>query len=159
MQENQELRTEIERKEKLLERHTEKLKRCQLVLKGEAQPSSISQQQQQSQQQQSQSIQQLSSHPQTQAQSHVGPSGGHLPQYSQQSHGTPGSGGMAPNPGPYQSYPTTLHSQAPIQGQQAGMQSHSMGTGARQQPPPSYPQGPLAFLEQTTSNIGLPERR
>lgn len=148
----------------------EKLKRCQMMLmkdrEGQGQP--VSQQlthqtQQQQQQQQPQSMQQMSSHPQTQAPSHMATSGSHLPQYSQQPHvsqmSTQGSTGMGQGPGPYQGYPTTMHGQGPMQGQQSPMQSHSMGMGARQQPPPSYPQGPLAYLEQTTSNIGMPERR
>jgi len=52
---------------------------------------------------------------------------------------------------------------------QQGQQPQGQGQGGANpvatqvMPPPpaqgSYPQGPLAFLEQTTSNIGMPERR
>lgn len=37
------------------------------------------------------------------------------------------------------------------------------GVNSQPMPPPptqgNFPQGPLAYLEQTTSNIGMPERR
>lgn len=151
-----------------------KLKQCQQALKdrdvsGQPVPTQIphptpTQQQPQSQLQQTVSLQQMTSHPTgpSQTQSHMTAAGSHLPQYNQQHMSqipSQGTGPMGQNQGgPYQGYPTTMHGQGSMAGPQASMQSHTMGMGSRTQPPPSY-QGPLAYLEQTTSNIGLPERR
>ena len=74
--------------------------------------------------------------PQAQAQpQHAGVGQGPLPQYT--STGA-GAGPTPPN-------------------QTSSLQPHPIGMPRTQ--PPSYPQGPLAYLEQTTSNIGMPDRR
>ena len=68
------------------------------------------------------------------------------------------AGGTGGQPGPQQGQGH------PPQGQQAPVQGQAPAPVQPQvMPPPpaqgNYPQGPLAFLEQTTSNIGMPERR
>ncbi|KAK7110936.1 mediator of RNA polymerase II transcription subunit 28-like [Littorina saxatilis] len=67
-------------------------------------------------------------------------------------------------PGPPQQIGPGLHTQgAGIQAGQypgpplPGGQGYSMPPP--HQPPPSYPQNPLTYLEQNLSNIGMPERR
>ncbi|KAL4231050.1 Mediator of RNA polymerase II transcription subunit 28 [Mactra antiquata] len=156
------LRVELARKEQLLERHTERLKRCQLLLQQQQQ------QQQQPSQTGSQSIQSSQPHHVPAAtQSSMQPPASHplqppqhvpqtstLPQYSHHVQQMPSQGG-AGIPQGYQGFSGSVHQQS-MPGPPPQMPSHSL---PRQQAPPSYPQGPLAYLEQTTSNIGLPDRR
>ncbi len=68
-------------------------------------------------------------------------------------------------PGPAQ-HPHPQQTPHPLQGPSvqavASPQPGTPQTPTQSMPPPThnpYPQGPLAYLEQTTSNIGLPERR
>ena len=55
--------------------------------------------------------------------------------------------------------------QGPVPQGQGMVPQGQIHTGMNNQPMPppptqgSFPQGPLAYLEQTTSNIGMPERR
>ncbi|KAH3785032.1 mediator of RNA polymerase II transcription subunit 28-like [Dreissena polymorpha] len=179
------LKTELARKEQLLDKHAEKLKRCQVLIKDREggpplPPQTIPQQQG--------AMGPLGGHPTPPPHSGQamlmgsGQSMGHLPQYSQQLQMSqhagqgglgqgqgglgpgqgglgPGQGGLGPGQGQYQTYQTSMHPSVQGPMAAAGMQPLPMGMGPRQQPPPSYPQGPLAYLEQTTSNIGLPDRR
>ena len=124
-----ELRLELERKEKLVEKHHERLQSWINLLHRSAAapppPSSATAPSQQS-----------SFPPPAQSQGYPGP-----PQPAAAMH--PQGGG--PQAGQYPGPPLP------------GGQGYSMPPP--QQPPPSYPQNPLTFLEQNLSNIGMPERR
>lgn len=120
-----ELRLELERKEKLVEKHHERLQSwVNLLHRSTAAPPPPSSAATPSQQQ-------SSFPPPPQSQGYPGP-----PQ---------SVGGMHPQAGQYPGPPLP------------GGQGYSMPPP--QQPPPSYPQNPLTFLEQNLSNIGMPERR
>ncbi|XP_046576905.1 mediator of RNA polymerase II transcription subunit 28-like [Haliotis rubra] len=113
------LKSEIERKEKLIEKHHERLQHWQNLLRN--MPGTGTPQQPSLHQQQPPQMQQP---PPPQ------------PMHPQQ------HPGMAPYPGP--PMPGTVP------------QPFVMPPP---QPPPAYQPGPLAYLEQTMSNIGMPDRR
>lgn len=147
------LKAELARKEQLLEKNTERLKRCQIMLQAGSPGVGVPQQPPPPPQHMPQQMPQQLPPPHPMAQ------GGPLPQYSphhmQQMPPHPmGHFPQGPPPGPQGFPPTQIHT-PPMQGPPM---PHPMGMPPRPQPP-SYPQGPLAFLEQTTSNIGLPDRR
>ncbi|XP_045188248.2 mediator of RNA polymerase II transcription subunit 28-like [Mercenaria mercenaria] len=147
------LKAELARKEALLEKHTERLKRCQIILQQQgAAPGQPVQQPHPAPTQPS--MQPPQSHPVPQ-QPHMA-QGGPLPQYP--SHHMQQMPSQGPGLPQYQGYSGSMHPQS-MPGPPPPMQSHQVPMGQRPQAPPSYPQGPLAYLEQTTSNIGLPDRR
>ncbi|XP_060573545.1 uncharacterized protein LOC132731386 [Ruditapes philippinarum] len=150
------LKGELARKEALLEKHTERLKRCQIILQQQG-VTPAGQPVQQSHPVSTQPNLQLpQSHTVPQQQPHMAQSGS-LPHYS--SHHIQQIPSQAPALAQYQGYSGSIHSQS-LPGPPPPMQSHPVvSIGPRPQAPPSYPQGPLAYLEQTTSNIGLPDRR
>lgn len=148
------LRIELARKDQLLEKNTERLKRCQMMLQAGAGGVGVPQQPHPPPQQMPQQMsQQLPPpHPMT---------GGPLPQYSPHHMQQMGQHAMGhfPQGPPGQGFPSPQIHTPPMQGPMQGpTMSHPMGMPPRPQPP-SYPQGPLAFLEQTTSSIGMPDRR
>lgn len=140
IQSTEELTAELERKEQLVKRHQERLHKWQGLLNsvprgpGGGVPAHATQTLPQGQ------IPPAMPHPHQQA----------MPNPAQM--GMPGQG-YAVNPPP---------GQPPPQGQNPQMMMVRPGLGHQgmsHQPPPAYPQGPLAYLEQTMSAIGMPERR
>ena len=129
VQEILELRMELERKEKLIEKHHERLQFWINLLQRNTvaplPPSSATG-----------SSQQSTMPPQPQGQGYPGP-----PQ--QPGPGSMSQGGL--QTGQYPGPPLPMG------------QGYSMPPP--HQMPPSYPQNPLTFLEQNLSNIGMPERR
>ncbi|XP_033731047.1 mediator of RNA polymerase II transcription subunit 28-like [Pecten maximus] len=139
----EELKVELERKDQLVKRHQERLQKWQGLLNSVAR----------------------------------GPGGG-VPAHGSQTMplGPPGQGpANMPHPhGQTMPNPAQMNIQGQgynvnqpqgatqIQGQnpQMMMQRPAPGhQGMVHNPPPAYPQGPLAYLEQTMSAIGMPERR
>lgn len=149
------LKAELLRKEALLEKHSERLKRCQMILQQQGAAPGQPMQQPHPVPAQS-SMQPPPSHPVPQ-QPHMSQSGP-LPQYPSH-HMQMQSQGPGPNLPQYQGYSGSMHPQSMPGPHPPTMQSHPVSMAPRPQAPPSYPQGPLAYLEQTTSNIGLPDRR
>ncbi|KAL3865151.1 hypothetical protein ACJMK2_006772 [Sinanodonta woodiana] len=143
------LKFELSRKEQILEKHMERLNKCQMILQsgggglmgvGQSHPP----------------IQTQQSQPQTQA---PPPIPSMIPSHSMQSLSSQATlplGAGQPGMGQFQGQGQLFQhpSQTPV------MSPHTVPmTVIRPQPPPSYPQGPLAFLEQTMSNIGMPDNR
>lgn len=160
LQDIENLKGELARKEALLEKHTERLKRCQMILQQQGGTSGPPVQQSHPVPTCAQSnLQVPQSHSVPQQQPHLSQAGS-LPHYS--SHHIQQISSQTPGLPQYQGYSGSMHSQSisvPPPPPPA-MQSHpGVPVGQRPQAPPSYPQGPLAYLEQTTSSIGLPDRR
>ncbi|XP_048747182.1 mediator of RNA polymerase II transcription subunit 28-like [Ostrea edulis] len=143
--ETEDLRAELERKDVMIKKHQERLQKWQALLnsvnKG---PGSFYT---------SQTQQQLS-----------GPSGAQqYPSHSVPSGTFTGSGGMPGQTHMGLSSSSMSGGQYSQPGQQQSShmmmsrQVHSSGVH-QQQPPPAYPQGPLQYLEQSMSNIGMPPR-
>ncbi|KAK3095278.1 hypothetical protein FSP39_012642 [Pinctada imbricata] len=165
--ETDDLRAELERKDLLIKRHQEKLQQWQAKLKQVNNKGPIS------------TAAPSTSQLVTQNPLPMGPP--HQQQQHPVQHGPVGYGGMmrgqsqinipdtgqgqginiGPGPGFHQqsqiaqSQPSHMMLQRQGSGQGPGP-GHQLGP---HQPPPAYPQGPLQFLEQTMSSIGMPERR
>ncbi|XP_041369040.1 mediator of RNA polymerase II transcription subunit 28-like [Gigantopelta aegis] len=123
----QDLKIELDRKEKLIEKHHDRLQSWQNLLRSMQGNTTGQPLPQQPPPSQPQASSQMNMQPMMQQQH---------PQQMSQYPGPPKTGpGMPAGPVPQNFMPPP-------------------------QPPPSYPQGgPLAYLEQTMSNIGMPDRR
>ena len=150
------LRVELARKDQLLEKNMERLKSCQLMLQAGAQGVNVQQQLHPPPQQMPQQMPQQLPPPHPMAGGPLPPQ--YSPHHMQQMQQHPMGPFPPPGPPPGQGFPPPpqIHT-PPMQG---APMPHPMNMPPRPQPP-SYPQapGPLAFLEQTTSNIGMPDRR
>jgi len=146
VQNTEELKAELERKEQLIKRHQERLEKWQASLNSvnRGPGAAAGSNQIQSQGQNPSGVSQVIGGPQHQTQQ-----------------GMPNTAQMGMPNQQYQMNPqqaSQLSQQAPPP--QMMMQRQGSGHQAPpHQPPPAYPQGPLAYLEQTMSSIGMPQDR
>lgn len=155
--ETEDLKAELEKKDALIKRHQERLQKWQLLLRGlqggvpGGTNTSTS----------GGGGGQMT--PQGQPPPHPGPTQQQSIPHPVQNMPNPAQMGMSGQHFQATSQPTQM---TQGQGQPGMMMSRPpMGQNIQQtpgpphQPPPAYPQGPLQYLEQTMSSIGMPERR